>query len=271
MKRFLFIVGFLVLICPIAIALENYPGGARSLALSHASVSFSGVWGTFNNQAGLAGLSDLSAGFFYESKFQVDELSLVSASLALPVASGNFGLSFLQFGKGAYKENKFGLAFSKKLSGKFCAGVQLDYLSQRFPENPGHKGFVTFEGGAIYSVSGDFILGIHVCNPLQRGIETLGGKQKLPAVFRVGGHYLFDEMVLAAFEAEQVAETPLLLKSGIEFMPVGNLALRFGVSGAPFRYTAGMGYSFGKIVTDIGFGYHANLGITPSVSLQFKL
>lgn len=271
MKRFLLIVSFLVLNCSMIFAFENHPAGARSLALSHASVSFSDVWSVFHNQAGIATLSRLSAAFFYESRFQIDELSLVSGALVVPTGSGNFGLGFFQFGKGSFKENKFALAYSKQLSENFSAGIQLDYFSQTFPENSRSKGFVTFEGGVIYSVSGNFILGAHVFNPLQRGVETLTGKQKLPAVFRFGGQYRFDTMLTLAFEAEQDTQNPLLLKTGIEFLPVENLALRFGVSGKPFKYTAGIGYTFGKITTDIGFGYHGNLGITPSVSLQFEL
>ena len=270
MRQFFLTVSFLILGI-YAFTIENYPSGARSLALSHASVSFSDVWSTFHNQAVLTGVNSLSAGFFYESKFQIDELSLVSGSLVLPTSTGNFGVSFFQFGKGSFKENKFGLAFSKKLSESFSAGIQLDYLSQTFPENSRSKGFVTFEGGVIYSVSEDLILGAHIFNPLLGGVETLTGKQKMPAVYRVGGQYHFDKMVLVAFEAEQDTENPLLLKAGIEFLPVENLALRFGVSGKPFKYTAGLGYTFGKVTTDIGFCYHGNLGITPSVSLQFNL
>jgi hypothetical protein len=251
-------------------SIGNYPVGARSLAISHASVSFSDVWAAFHNQAGLAGVTNLSSGFFYESKFQVDELSLVSGSLVLPTGSGNFGLSFFQFGKGNFRENKLGLAFSKQLTAKFSAGIQLDYLSQTFPENSRSKGFVTFEGGVIYSISEGLILGAHVFNPLNAGIETLTGKQKIPAVFRLGGQYHFDEMAMVVFEAEKDTENPLLLKTGIEFLPVENLVLRFGVSGKPFKYTAGLGYTFGKVTTDIGFSYHGNLGVTPSVSLQFE-
>jgi hypothetical protein len=47
--------------------------------------------------------------------------------------------------------------------------------------------------------------------------------------------------------------------------------LRFGVSGKPVTYTAGIGFQTRKIVTDIGFSYHGNLGITPSFSIQFNL
>ncbi|QGY45119.1 hypothetical protein GM418_16015 [Maribellus comscasis] len=270
MKQFLFTVSFLILGI-FAFSIENYPSGARSLALSHASVSFSDVWSTFHNQAGLTGVNAFSAGFFYESKFQIEELSLVSGALVLPTASGNFGVSFFQFGEGNFKENKFGLAFSKLLTKRLGAGIQLDYLSQTFPENSRSKGFVTIEGGAIFSASEDLVFGAHVFNPFLRGIETLNGKQKVPAVFRLGGRYHFDTVVLLAFEAEKNSRNPLLMKTGVEFKPVENLALRFGVSGKPFKYTAGLGYTFGKVTTDIGFSYHGNLGFTPSVSLQFNL
>jgi hypothetical protein len=62
-----------------------------------------------------------------------------------------------------------------------------------------------------------------------------------------------------------------MIKSGLEFSPVKNFALRFGVSGKPVNYSAGIGFQTGKIVTDIGFSYHGNLGLTPSVSIQFIL
>jgi hypothetical protein len=269
MKKLLLTVSFLILGIS-TFSIENYPAGARSLALSHASVAFYDVWGTFHNQAGLAALNNITAGFFYESKFQVEELSLVAGSLVLPAGNGNFGISFFQFGKGTYKENKLGLAYSKNISKRFSAGIQIDYFSLKLPENERSKGLFTFEGGVQYTVSQSLILGAHVFNPIQQGIETFSGEQKMPVVFRVGGSYKFSELVLMVFETEKDTQNQLLVKTGIEFFPVNNLAFRFGVSGKPFQYTAGIGYSFGKITTDIGFGYHGNLGVTPSVSLQFE-
>ncbi len=252
-------------------AIENYPAGARSRALSNAFISVSDVWSTFHNQAGIAGIQNISAGFYYESRFMVDELSLAAGTFILPTKSGNFGIGFFQFGKGSFKENQFGLSYSKALSEKLSAGIQLDYFSQQFPENERSKGFATFETGIIYSPNKKLFLGAHVFNPILGGIETLEGKQKMPAVIRIGGHYKFDEMVMVILEVQKDTENAASVKSGIEFLPVRNLALRFGVSGKPFSYTAGIGYRFGKISTDIGFGYHGNLGITPAVSVQFEL
>jgi len=253
------------------LALENHPIGARSLGLSHASVSFSDVWGTFHNQAGIAGLEGFSAGFFYESRFGVDLLSLSAGSVVLPVGEGAFGLSFFQFGSGVFKENKYALAYARRLSEKWSAGIQLDYLTQTFPENARAKGFATVEGGVLFQPSEKLHLGAHVFNPVKGGTEAPAGKVEMPVIFRAGGHYRFDEMVLVAFEAEKDNQNPALLKSGIEFLPVENLALRFGVSGKPFKYTAGVGYKTGNLSADLGFSYHGNLGITPSVSVQIHL
>jgi hypothetical protein len=262
----IFFVGILKLL-----AAENHPSGARALALSNAFVSVSDNWSTFHNQAGLAGLESFSAGVFYESRFMVDELSQVAGSLALPIKSGTFGFSFSQFGKGTYKEHKVGLAFAKSLTKKISAAIQLDYLSERFPENERAAGFVTFEAGIVYAATNELFLGAHIFNPIQEGIKTPEGVQKMPAVFRIGGHYQFPKMVLLIFETEKNFENPLLFKSGFEFSPVKNMALRFGVSGKPVSYTAGIGFQTGKIVTDIGFSYHGNLGLTPSISIQFNL
>ena len=271
MKKSLLIICVLLFEILNLYSIENYPAGARSLALSHSFISMPDVWATFHNQAGLAGFQSISSGVFYESKFQVDELSLIAGATILPVKGGVFGISFFQFGKGPFKENKIGLAFAKKISEILSAGIQLDYLSQTFPENERSKGFATFEGGIIFSPVKDLFLGAHVFNPILGGIESPAGKQKMPAVFRVGGHYNFDDTVLITFETEKNTDNPFLFKSGIEFSPVENLALRFGVSGKPIKYTAGIGYSTGKLTTDIGFSYHGNLGVTPSVSVQFSL
>jgi hypothetical protein len=187
----IFLTGFIRLA-----AAENYPAGARALSLSNAFVSVTDTWSTFHNQAGLAGLESFSAGVFYESRFMVDELSHVAGSLVIPLKSGTFGFSFSQFGKGTYKEHKVGLAFAKSLTKKISAAIQLDYLSKLYPENERANGFATFEAGVVYAATDELILGAHIFNPIQSGIKTPEGVQKMPTVFRIGGHYQFPKMVL---------------------------------------------------------------------------
>ena len=271
MARIYLTIALLIFVAAKLPAIENHPAGTRSLALSNAVVSVPDVWATFQNQATLATLNSFSAGVFYESRFLTDELSHTAITFVLPAKPGTFGLSFSQFGKGTFKEHKIGLAFSKMLSKNLAASVQLDYFSSRFPENERAAGFATFETGIFYLLSEKVTLAAHLFNPVQAGISTAEGKQKMPAVVRFGGHYKFEDKILVACEAFQLLNGPVQIRSGIEFLPVKNLALRFGVSGKPVNYTAGFGYQIGKLTTDIAFAYHGNLGITPSISIQIEL
>lgn len=255
---------------PPSLVAQNYGAGARFIGLSNASVSVSDTWSTFHNQATLAEIQTTSAGVFYESRFLVDELSLSALSAVLPIKSGTFGLSFYQFGQGTFKENKFGLAFSKKLSKTFNAGIQLDYFISRYPENEGRFGFATFEAGFTYRLNKHICLGTHLFNPIKNGWNFPQGQQEFPFVFRLGGHYLFRDKVLLGFETEKRTNFDPVVKTGFEFSLIENMALRFGVSGKPVQYSAGLGYRVKNITTNIGFSYHGNLGFSPSVSLQFN-
>ena len=268
MKRFLLTVSFLIL-CFIAFSIENHSVGARSRALSDAFVSVSDLWSIFHNQAGITGWSNITAGFYYESRYMIDELSLSAGTVLVPVKQGCFGISFYQFGKGSFKENKLALAYALSISETLKAAVQLDYFTRHLPENERSNGFVTFETGIIYHPVKNLFLGAHLLNPVKAGIETFQGKEKMPVVIRLGGHYQFAESVMVIIETQKSSNLPTVVKSGIEFSPAKNLALRFGVSGKPVNYTTGIGYTIGKLTTDISFGYHGNLGITPAISLQF--
>lgn len=252
-------------------AAENYPTGARSIALSNAFISIPDAWSTFHNQATLASLNTLLAGVSYESRFGIDELSLAAGTIILPTNSGAFGFSMYQFGKGTFKDHKVGLTYARQLSERLNAAVQLDYFSQRLPENSGAFGFATFECGATFKTTEHLTLGAHVFNPVKNGFEMPEGEQRMSAIYRIGGHYAFTDLVLITAEAQKTTDYPLVLKTGLEFEPVKNLALRFGVSGRPVQYTAGIGYRVKKVTTDIAFSYHGHLGFTPSVSLQFDL
>lgn len=271
MMRTLQILLFLLLIRIPLLASESYPAGARSLALSNAFVSVSDVWSTFHNQATLVNINKFSAGVFYESRFLSNELSLAAGTFVVPFQRGTIGLSFYQFGKGTFKESKFGFAYSKQLAQKLSAGLQLDYFLNRFPENEKAFGFATFEFGLTYLLTEELTVATHFFNPVQNGFKTYSGKQKMPFIIRIGGHYQFTKQVLLSAEYNFNSIEKNQLRTGLEFYMLKNLVARMGVSGTPLNYTAGLGYSFGKITTDIAFSYHGNLGFSPSVSIQFNL
>jgi len=250
---------------------ENFKAGARSLGLSNAFVSFSDLWSTFHNQAGLAGIDDAGAGFYFESKFGISYLTYSAGSAVLPINSGVFGISCYQFGKGAFKENKFALAFARTLGKKWKAGIQMDYFTQRMPENSKAAGYATFEGGIIYQPTRQLFLGLHLFNPAEKEFNLSREEINIPVTVRAGGHYQFDKNLSFSFETEGDNHYPLLYKTGIEFITAEKFAVRLGASGEPFCYTAGIGYITDTIIFNIAFSYHGNLGMTPSVSAEIHL
>lgn len=239
--------------------------------MSHASVAFSDTWATFSNQAGIADINSITAGFFYESQYSLDELSLCAGTVIFPIQFGSFGLSLYQFGINEFTEQKLALAFAKQLSKRCYAGIQMDYFSYHLPENENAVDFSTFEAGIIIEATDKLLLGAHVFNPVSKGYNYPSGTIPVLMLLKAGGQYTFDKMVLLAFEAEKDKEHPFRLKTGLEFKPAESLAMRMGISGNPFNYTAGLGYKFSRFSADIAFGYHNNLGITPSVSVQINL
>lgn len=236
-------------------ATDNYHGGARLAALSNAAVSLTDSWSTFHNQATLANYQHFAAGIFYESRYMIDELSLAAGTVVLPALGGTLGFSFYQLGEGTYKENKMGFAYSKRLSERINAALQFDYFYMRLPENDQGLGFPTFELGMSYQTSRELCLGVHIFNPVKNGFSTNYSKQKMAAAVRLGGHYQFQEAVLLAFEIQKHSGENAQIKSGLEFSPFDKFALRFGVSGRPVQFSAGFGYVFSRISTNIAFNY----------------
>ena len=252
-------------------AIENPRAGARALALSDAVISLSDIWGPFHNQAGITRLQSLTAAVFYSSPFGLNELAQMAATIILPTGTGTFGLSYFQYGTAQFKETKAGLAFAKKLGSRLSAGIQIDYFSSRFPENKRAGSLATFEAGTLYKVSEKLNFGIHVFNPLKQEFNALSGKVKLPASLRSGVSFQISDLVLLCFETEKTGPEKPRLKTGAEFLLTENLFVRFGLSGEPFLYSSGIGYRVNKLSANIGFNYHGNLGITPSVSIQYNL
>lgn len=270
MRKSLFTLTLLIFGFSTTSSSENYPSGARARALSNAIVSVPDVWSTFHNPAGIAGMQSAITGIYYESRFMVNELSLAAGTFILPVKPGTFGASFFQFGKGNFKEYKFGVAFSKSLSEKISAGIQLDYFSQFFPENSQPRGFATFDAGLIYMPVENLGVAVSVFNPVHAGFNTQAGKQKMPVTFRAGGHYMFSELLMFTTEIQKDSDYKPVLKTGIELTAIRKLFLRIGISTRPAGFSAGIGYRLGKMGADFAFSHHGNLGMTPSVSVQFE-
>lgn len=249
----------------------NVPQGGRSAAMAHASVALSDFWSLQNNQAGLAFYGQPAAGFYFENRFMVKELSLKSGGFVFPVGTGVIGASVSYFGYPKYNESKFGLAWARSFGKILSVGLQLDYLLTSIGSDYGRKGIATFEIGLLSKVSEQLSIGAHIFNPLHVKFAEYDD-ERLPAIFRIGAAYAFDENILVTVEAEKDTEFDPVLKVGIEYQVVKSVYVRGGISTNPGLYSFGFGLNLNHLRVDLSSSVHQVLGYSPQISMiyQFK-
>ncbi|MFA6922670.1 MAG: hypothetical protein WC223_00310 [Bacteroidales bacterium] len=249
-------------------AYDNHPIGARSAALGISSLNFSDIWSSFNNQAGLSKIKNISVGFSYENRFFLNSLSSKSLAFALPTKSGVFALDFNYFGFELFNETKFGFAFGKSFGENFSAGIQLDYLYTHIAENYGNKGILTGEAGLQAKVAKKLFLGVHIFNPFRVKLADYNN-ERVPAIMRLGLLYKISDKVLLAVETEKDIDFKPLFKTGLEYHIVKQIFLRTGLSTNPTEYCFGFGLELKIFKIDFATKTNSILGCTPVISMIY--
>jgi hypothetical protein len=250
-------------------AYENHLSGARSAALANASVALAGSEAVFHNPALLTCEQKLSLTISYESRFLLKELSLMAAGIAIPVHSGSFGGNYVQFGSGAYRENRLSLMYAKKLGKHFSSAIGFDYLSERLPENSKPFSALSVDIGVAAGTPGKLMIGLHIFNPVRVKLELPGGKVTIPSHIRLGNTWKVTDWLLFCSELDFIGVKPAGIHTGLEFNPFPEISVRVGVSGCPAQISAGTGFRMGRITFNIAFSHHGNLGFTPTAGISF--
>ena len=249
---------------------DNNPIGGRSAAMGNASVAFSDIWAIHNNQAGLANLKSISAGFYYENRYSLKELSMKSGAFILPTKSGVFGLSMNYFGYKNYNEQKIGLAYAKSFGERFSAGLQMDYLSTHIGEEYGNKRTFTFELGVIAELTENLCLGAHIFNPARVKLNDYNN-ERIPTIAKLGLSYKFSEKLLLSIETEKDINFEPEFKGGIEYKIIKEIYIRTGISTNPVLNTFGFGIEIKRLKIDFASSLHPVLGYSPQISMVYKL
>ncbi len=240
--------------------------GARASAMGNVSVTFIDAQGLFSNQAGLSHLASISVAAFAEQRFMLSELRQIGLGAAIPTKSGTFGVVAQQFGFEDFKQQKIGLAYSRRFLENLTVGAQFDYLGTRISEY-GSKGVLTFEIGLLIQISSQLSVGTHVFSPAK---VILTKDERLPAVYRAGIAYTPSKKALVVFEMEKDVDFPVVAKAGFEYHAAELLKIRAGVSSAANTASFGLGIKvLNGLELDIAGSYHQTLGFTPVVGFSY--
>jgi hypothetical protein len=243
--------------------------GARAAAMGFSSVAVSDEWSAFNNPGGLANFRKYSAGFYFENRFLVEEMSLKAVTVTLPVWRGTFGLALLHNGFSLYSEIKggigYGMSFGKYVSG----GIQLNVLRISQSEGYGNKNFFSFDAGVQLRASEHITVGVHIANPLSSRISE-DFPERLPATIRLGLLWKISKTVLTTVEAEKDLTHKPVFRVGLEYHLAKPLYARIGFMTNPTLFTIGTGMEFGSFRFDLASGYHLVLGYSPQASVTYR-
>ncbi len=237
--------------------------GARQISLSNSDVALSNdVFALFNNPSGLSQITEREIGIFYSpSPFGIKELATGYLAYNEPTSFGNFGLGFMTYGFELYKENKFQLAYSNRITSNVSFGISVFYQTVNI-QNYGNDGTINISLGGIYKLTEKVSLGFALQNPLR----FTNSKIELPLQYSFGASYEVISKTYLNLALQKELDFPFSFHFGIEYPIVKYISLRFGIQNEPNLYSAGLGINFSYFHIDYAVTTHQDLGLTHQVS-----
>jgi hypothetical protein len=243
------------------------PVTSAFISISTYSTLHANAFSFCGNQAALAGIKNVSAGVYSEKRFLLKELSMYTAAVALPTASGNFGLKADYFGDVSYNEAGLGLAYARKLGDKIDVGIQFNYYSFK-TAGYGNASAINAEGGVILHLTDELNIGFHVYNPTS---VTIGkaGEEKMPAIYAAGLGYDVSSRLFMGAEIEKIEDQPVNVNAGLQYYFDEKLFATAGIASATSTYYFGFGIAIKNLQLNAVASMHPQLGITPGLMLLF--
>ncbi|MFT5989248.1 MAG: hypothetical protein ACJATN_001031 [Neolewinella sp.] len=241
----------------------------RSRLMGGTGVTASGIDALWTNPAGLSGSEQkvVSAAASAEQRFGLSELTSANVGATYGVGLGGFGLQLASFGFDTYRETRIGLAYGRKLTGKFSIGV--DFAG--FATNA--KGYastfdVTFGLGMQLEITPELYVGARIFSPIRT--ERLPDEY-LPQLLALGLSYRPSDKIILNAEVHQDTDHPARVRVGAEYLPAEQLSIRFGVATEASEVSFGLGYEVIEgLDLSAGAVWHEMLGVWPGVGVRWQ-
>lgn len=220
-----------------------FPASASSGGLAHASVGDANFWSTINNPSASSFLSQMQIGLNYESRFNLDELSVKTIAFVYPNKFGTVTSSFQYFGYEVYNEFRYSLGFARKFGSNFGASVQFCGLGSRInPEAPTLYAF-TFDASVYAKLSERLSLGFYVFNLPNSQFKSTEQNVVIPILYRLGGEWMLSDKLNVLFESRgKNGEDPSFC-GGVNYELLDGFEVSVGLGNNPYTVSAGLQYS----------------------------
>lgn len=265
LKKYICTTAFLFFLIPTGFSQSlRQPVSAIYLGLASYSTQHQDVFSYLNNQAALAQIKNVTTGVYGERKFLLSATSLYTAAVALPTKDGNFGINVKYSGFKNFNENQIGLAYARSLGKKVDVGIQFNYYGYLVPAY-NSANTINVEVGAIFHLSGQLNMGMHVYNPI--GGRFSNTNEKLTTAYTIGLGYDVSDNFFVGTEIVKEENFPINVNTGIQYRFLKQFFARAGIASATSTGYGGFGVSWNNLRLDITGSYHPQLGLSPGLLL----
>ena len=243
------------------------PVGPISNGLGGISSPFDNAWSIFNNPAGLAGNSEVSGVFGYQTIFNFAPFNTVAAALTTPTEWGSLAIGAYRFGDELFSSQMGSLGFAKTI-GIMSLGIKANYLQYNI-EGFGRRSVFVAEMGGLATLTYNLRFGMHIYNFTQSIIAEESG-EKLPTLLRLSIQYRLNEQMDFFIEGEKDVELDPDLKLGLSYNLNDMIVLRTGFSTLTNRHSFGAGFEIKKFTIDYALKANSNIGSAHNFGLTYR-
>ncbi len=226
--------------------------GARAAGMGYASAVSHDEWSLFNNVAGLAWQTEISATFAYEVLPDLQGANRMAAGISLPTKIGVAGMGLFKFGDALYSEQVASGAFSNKL-GIASLGLKADYIQYEAAGTP-TRNTVSVSFGGIAALTSEISVGAYIANLNQAKINET---ERLPTKLVAGISLKPDTHLTITSQVVKDLLFDATWKTGAEYSLNGKIFFRSGFNLNPTAGFFGLGFNSRKIKCDFSARLHS--------------
>jgi hypothetical protein len=255
----------------LAIAQGPWPSpGVEAQAMGRSGAALSAnPWSLYANPALLPSVPAGGAVSVSPSPFGVRELSSCAAVFNHAALSGVFGVGLRAGGYSLFGEYAFACGYGYRLQPDIALGLVLRYTRIAI-DGYGSAGLLSADAGIAVRASETVLLGACAWNLNQPRIGA-GIRERLPMAFALGTSYepTPGTRMCAAIVKEDTR--PFDVRFGVEYRPIGLVALRAGATSEPGSFSAGFGLLHAGIALNYAVSTHPDLGLQHGISIGLFL
>ncbi len=265
--RILLVILLIISYLPVLAQSYASPKGARAGGMANAVVTLQDAWALGNNIGALAGIEKPTMAFAYYNPFLISGLQTVSLVFVSPIRTNTaFGLGIQNMGESLFRETQISAGISQKM-GIASLGLKINYLQYWF-EGLGTRNLLTFEFGGVAQFSEKIWVGAHILNFTQAQVANFQD-EKYPVVMKTGLSYRPSTKLMLNLETEKDIDRKAVVRFGMEYFFLKNVAFRAGVRSFPFSQSAGLRFKLYQIEIDYGLQTHPQLSPSQFLSLNY--